>query len=215
MQLRADRNMPARVALAELAWIASPAAGVERKLLEREGDEIARATSVVRYAPMCRFPRHVHERGEEFLVLAGEFCDERGRYGAGTYVRNPPGSSHAPYSELGCTIFVKLRQFAEDDRRECVLARDRLTWRALGPGHSRALLHEHRGEHVVLDRILPGHRVLAGPRDRACELLLVEGELVVDDARLVAWTWCRFPDGGRVADCPGGALLWLKWGQLA
>ncbi|HWB76164.1 MAG TPA: cupin domain-containing protein [Nannocystaceae bacterium] len=211
MQIRADRSIAARVVLDELEWIASPAGGVERKPLERDGEEIARATSVVRYAPNSRFPRHVHERGEEFLVLEGEFCDEHGRYGPGTYVRNPPGSSHAPFSDVGCIIFVKLRQFVDDDLRAGVLAPEQLVWRELAPGHTRALLHEHRGEHVALDRIAPGRRAALGP----CELLLVEGELVIDDARIVGWTWCRWPDAGHVLQSPDGALVWLKWGHLA
>lgn len=77
--------------------------------------EVARATSIVRYAPESRFAEHIHELGEEFLVLEGMFSDEHGDYGAGTYVRNPPGSSHSPYTVDGCTIFVKLRQFDPAD----------------------------------------------------------------------------------------------------
>lgn len=37
-------------------WIASPQAGVERVMLDRVGDERARATSIVRYATGARFP---------------------------------------------------------------------------------------------------------------------------------------------------------------
>ena len=96
-------------------WCASPLPGVERHLLDRVGGEVARATSVVRYAAGSRFERHTHGGGEEFLVLDGVFSDEHGDYPAGSYVRNPPGTSHTPYSVEGCTLFVKLRQFAPDD----------------------------------------------------------------------------------------------------
>ncbi len=105
----------------DLPWIASPAAGVERRLLERIGDEVARATSIVRYQPGTRFPVHTHELGEEILVLDGVFSDEAGDYPAGTYLMNPPGSSHSPRSESGCMLFVKLRHLGPDQvEREVV-----------------------------------------------------------------------------------------------
>ena len=113
-----------------MEWIASPAAGVERKMLDRDGGEVARATSLVRYAPASEFEAHTHGAGEEFLVLDGIFSDEHGDYTPGAYVRNPPGSSHAPSSAEGCTIFVKLRQFAPDDDRQCVIDTQAADWQA-------------------------------------------------------------------------------------
>ncbi len=85
-------------------------------MLDRIGDEVARATSIVRYAPKSRFSAHTHGGGEEFLVLEGVFQDEHGDFPAGSYIRNPPTSSHTPGSAPGCTIFVKLWQFDPDDR---------------------------------------------------------------------------------------------------
>ena len=104
-----------------LAWHASPIQGVERQMLDRVGVEVARATSVVRYAPNTEFTSHTHNGGEEILVLDGCFSDERGDYPAGTYLRNPPGSQHAPFSTEGCTLFVKLRQIAQTDSQELPL----------------------------------------------------------------------------------------------
>lgn len=46
-----------------LPWIPSPQAGVERRLLFRIGQEQARATSLVRYAPGSRFNAHAHPGG--------------------------------------------------------------------------------------------------------------------------------------------------------
>jgi ChrR Cupin-like domain len=97
-------------------WQASPMPGVERRLLDRIGDEVARATSIVRYAPESHFSPHVHGGGEAFLVLEGVFQDEHGDFPAGFYVRNPPQSRHTPGSKSGCTIFVKLWQFDPADR---------------------------------------------------------------------------------------------------
>ena len=98
------------VATDELPWTASPQAGVERRLLDRVGGEVARATSLVRYAPSGAFPAHDHGLGEEFLVLAGVFSDEHGDYPAGTFLLHAEGFSHAPFSKQGCLLFVKLRQ---------------------------------------------------------------------------------------------------------
>ena len=108
MNLNSDFGARAAVHAAQLDWTPSPIPGVDRRMLDRIGDEVARATSIVRYAPHSRFPSHTHGGGEEFLVLDGVFQDEHGDYSAGTYVRNPPTSSHTPGSEPGCTIFVKL-----------------------------------------------------------------------------------------------------------
>ena len=101
----------AAVHAGRLDWTPSPIPGVDRRMLDRVGEEVARATSIVRYAPGSRFSPHTHGGGEEFLVLDGVFQDEHGDFPAGSYIRNPPTTSHTPGSEPGCTIFVKLWQF--------------------------------------------------------------------------------------------------------
>ena len=58
-----------------LAWQSSPVQGVERQMLDRDGGELARATSVVRYAPNTQFTPHTHDGGEEILVLDGCFSE--------------------------------------------------------------------------------------------------------------------------------------------
>ena len=118
MNLNADFSQRVAVHAATLPWVPSPMAGVERRMLDRIGDEVARATSIVRYAPHSHFSRHTHGGGEEFLVLDGVFQDEHGDYPAGSYIRNPPTSAHTPGSEIGCTIFVKLWQFDPADRTQ-------------------------------------------------------------------------------------------------
>src|SRR5512146_2892456 len=117
MELNADFSKRAVVHAGTLPWVASPMPGVHRRMLDRIGEEVARATSIVRYAPGSHFSPHVHDGGEEFLVLDGVFQDEHGDYPAGSYVRNPPTSRHTPGSDAGCTIFVKLWQFDPADRR--------------------------------------------------------------------------------------------------
>jgi len=112
----------------DLPWTLSPELGVERRMLERFGDEVAKATSIVRYQPGSKFQVHTHEYGEEIFVLDGIFSDEIGNYPAGTYIMNPPGSSHAPFSESGCTLFVKLRHLGPDQVEREVIDTKTASW---------------------------------------------------------------------------------------
>src|SRR6185437_2526798 len=121
MEVNADFSRRVVVHAARLSWVPSPIAGVERKMLDRIGGEVARATSIVRYAPNSRFSEHAHGGGEEFLVLEGGFSYEHGDYGPGTYIRNPIGTHHSPRSDPGCTIFVKLHQFDPADNQPVTL----------------------------------------------------------------------------------------------
>ena len=114
--VNADFEQRVLVHSANLSWLDSPMPGVHRRPLDRVGGEVARATSVVKYAPNSRFSPHVHTGGEEFLVLEGVFQDEHGDFPAGSYVRNPPRTRHTPGSEPGCVILVKLWQFEPDDQ---------------------------------------------------------------------------------------------------
>lgn len=111
-----------------LAWQASPSPLVQRRLLERLGGEVARATSIVRYEAGATFDAHVHELGEEIFVIDGTLSDEYGNYGPGTYLKNPPGSSHAPFSEGGCTLFVKLRHLDPEDTAKVVIHTFQSPW---------------------------------------------------------------------------------------
>ena len=114
-ELNSDFSIPAHADTANMPWQDSPQSGVQRRMLDRIGDEVARATSLVRFEAGAVFPRHVHELGEEFFVLWGVFEDSDDVYPAGTYARHPPGSSHAPWSKRGCVLLVKLRQFDPAD----------------------------------------------------------------------------------------------------
>ena len=122
MKINADFSRRVVIRPADYRWVPSPMPGVERMMLDRIGEEVARATSLVRYAPDSRFSRHVHGGGEEFFVLEGVFADEHAEYPRGTYVRNPIGTAHTPrVGPEGCTIFVKLHQFERDDTMPVVV----------------------------------------------------------------------------------------------
>lgn len=215
-RIRADFGERVAVQTRALPWAASPLPGVERRMLDRVGDEVARATSIVRYAPGSRFSPHVHARGEELLVLEGVFSDESGDFPAGSYVRNPPGSRHAPRSADGCTLFVKLRQFADDDTAQVVVdTRSAPFARGSLPGVEALELHRHGTEHVRLLRLAPGARIPARPLPGGEEILVLEGGYRDELARHTAGTWVRNPPGsahGIASD--QGALLWIKTGHL-
>jgi hypothetical protein len=217
MNLNSDFSVRAAVHAARLAWTPSPIAGVDRRMLDRIGDEVARATSVVRYAPRSRFSSHTHGGGEEFLVLEGIFQDEHGDYPAGTYVRNPPTSSHTPGSEPGCTLFVKLWQFDPDDRTSIRVDTSGLSFApAPGlPGVEFALLYQSTRELVLLERWVPGTHV-AVPLPGGIEMLVLDGSLSEGSEEFTWLSWLRLPPGATLQATagPAGCKFWIKSGHL-
>jgi anti-sigma factor ChrR (cupin superfamily) len=216
MHLHADLSERAVSFADEAEWTVSPIAGVERRMLERDGDEVARATSIVRYRPNSRFPRHEHALGEEFLVLNGTFADEAGEYPRGTYVRNPPGSGHAPWSEAGCVLFVKLRQFHPVDRARVVVDTHTAEW---FPGLARGIavlpLHGFGSERVSLVRWAPQARFTAHAHPGGEEILVLDGAIEDEEGRYAAGSWLRNPPGSQHAPFSlEGCLLYVKIGHL-
>lgn len=217
MALNADFGARVVIDTRTAPWIASPEPGVERKLLDRVGDEVARATSIVRYAPGSAFASHEHALGEEFLVLAGTFADEGGDYPTGTYVRNPPGSRHRPFSTSGCELFVKLRQILPEDRSRVVIDTRRAEWRpGLVPGLSVLPLHEFGVEHVALVRWAPGTRFQAHAHWGGEEILVLDGVFSDEHGDYPAGSWIRSPHGSRHQPFSvPGCLIYVKVGHLA
>ncbi|MNF39076.1 ChrR Cupin-like domain protein [compost metagenome] len=217
MNLNADFKQRVVLHTATAQWQDSPQAGVQRIPLDRLGDEVARATSLVRFLPGRGFPEHVHGGGEEILVLDGVFSDESGDYPAGSYLRNPPGSRHSPCSVEGCTLLVKLWQFAPDDQSELRLDTQRLPWHPAGEVKGLALLslHEHGSEHVALLRLQPGTHCQAQSFPGGEELFVLEGCLSDEAGDYPAGTWLRNPRGSRFRrHSDEGALLYVKTGHI-
>lgn len=206
MRINDDLSVPVIVQTSELPWVASPSPGVDRRMLFRIGGEVARATSIVRYAPRSAFPRHTHGGGEEIVVLEGVFQDEHGDYPAGSYFRNPPGTSHVPASAEGCTIFVRLWQFRNADDQQIV----RLPSQA---GFSTATieLFDDGCENVRIEDLAAGVSATIENR-RGIEALVLDGDLLIGDKSLTAQGWIRLPAGDalRAVAGPTGAKLWVK-----
>jgi anti-sigma factor ChrR (cupin superfamily) len=214
-----NANLHQRVVLDTntIPWTPSPMAGVERRMLDREGGEVARATSIVRYAPGSSFERHGHGGGEEFLVLEGVFSDELGNYPAGTYVRNPVGSSHAPFSQEGCTILVKLQQMHPADQQRVVIHTATSTWvPGLVPGLEVLPLHAHGPEHVALVRWAPGTVFQAHSHAGGEEILVLEGVFQDEHGTYPAGSWLRNPHGSIHRPwSEAGCTIWVKTGHLS
>lgn len=198
-----------------LDWVASPANGVNRKPLEREAAESGHVTSIVEYLPGTRFSKHTHPLGEEILVLKGVFSDELGDYPAGTYLRNPPGSAHAPFSEHGCVILVKLNQFDEHDLEYVRIDTNQASWQPVIGEMEILPLHSFKQENVALLRwngtdAYHSHGHFGGE-----ELLVLEGTLIDEHGEYPKGTWTRSPHASQhVPYVTEPTTLWFKTGHL-
>jgi len=176
-------------------WTASPSGTVWRKRLHLVGPtESGQVTSIVRYQEKSHFPSHDHPEGEEILVLDGVFSDEHGDWPAGSYLLNPEGFRHAPYSRGGCLLFVKLRQFPGKDRRHVATNTDLLSWHA-GQGRMTKHLYEQMGyaDSTRLERWLPGSSFGELSYQRGAELLVLGGSFEDEFGDYDAYTWLRLP----------------------
>lgn len=218
MELRADFARREVVRPGDEGWRASPMPGVERMMLDRIGEEVARATSIVRYAPDSRFSAHTHGGGEEFLVLAGSFHDDSGDFREGAYVRNPIGTSHAPWAGPdGAVLFVKLHQFAAADGARIVIDTRTAAWRdGPVPGMTVLPLHEFGGERVALERWAPATRFAPHRHRGGEEVLVLDGAFEDEHGAYPRGSWLRSPHGSEHAPFTGrdGALLYVKTGHL-
>jgi anti-sigma factor ChrR (cupin superfamily) len=216
MLINADLTQRAVVETAALPWMDSPMPGVARKMLERDGGEVARATSLVRYAAGSRFERHEHGGGEEILVLDGAFSDEHGDYPAGTYIRNPPGSRHAPFSRAGCTLFVKLRQFAADDGARIVIDTNTAAWqKGKTDAYDDMLLHQHGAERIYLIKWHAGKGFPLHIHRGGEEIFILSGTYEDEHGTYRQGSWVRAPVGSSHTPRPTeGALFYAKLGHL-
>jgi anti-sigma factor ChrR (cupin superfamily) len=213
MRLHADRSERVVIDTRVATWTASPEPDVHRIMLDRDGAELARATSIVRYAPGARFKEHEHGQGEEILVLDGEFRDEHGIYPAGTYLRNAWGTRHSPFSPRGCLLFVKLRQIPAEDR-QTVVVEDGFARASDGEHAARELvLHATTAERVSLVRWPAGYTDARHHHPHGEEILVLEGDFADDQGCYTAGTWLRQPPGSaHVPFTRGGCLMWMKRG---
>ncbi|MCW8884730.1 MAG: cupin domain-containing protein [Motiliproteus sp.] len=221
MMLNMDRSQRLVIDTDAMEWQPSPAAGVNRKPLEREAAESGQVTSVVEYLPGSQFASHLHPMGEEIMVLDGVFEDENGRYPAGTYLRNPPGSQHAPASREGCRLLVKLNMFQSQDQAPVRIDTAQQGWLpGLVDGLSVMPLHQFAqdgfSEQVALVRWQPGTRFNPHSHFGGEEIFVLEGRFEDEFGAYPAGTWIRNPDNSRHQPfSEQGCLILVKTGHLA
>ncbi len=215
-QLNVDHSKRVVINTAELNWERSPASGVWRKKLEREAAESGQVTSIVRYEPDSRFKQHVHPAGEEILVLSGTFEDECGSYTHGTYLRNPPGSRHAPRVASGCEIFVKLNMFAAEDTATVRIQTLKEPWQpGSHPGLSVMPLHSHGTEQTALVLWQPGTHFNGHIHPGGEEIYVIDGTLADEEGQYPAGTWLRNPPYSRHQPfSEDGCKILVKTGHL-
>lgn len=218
MKIRADFTRREVVLPEQYQWVSAPVKGVERMMLDRIGNEVARATSLVRYATDSQFPTHSHDGGEEILVLEGIFADENGQYPAGSYIRNPIGTRHTPkVGHDGATIFVKLHQFDSRDQRPVNVATDESQWMpGMVAGLSVLPLHEFEGEHVALVKWAPFTRFNPHQHWGGEEIFVLEGTFFDEHGSYPKGSWLRNPHRSHHTPYTekDGAVIYVKTGHL-
>lgn len=217
MNINTDFSRRVVIDTHQATWQPSPVPDVERKPLERNGGEVARASSIVRYAPGSFFTPHTHDAGEEIFVLEGTFSDEHGDYSVGTYLRNPPNSTHAPHSVQGCTLFVKLRQFHPRDTATLRIDTNIAKWYpGLVPGLAVMPLHEFEGVGTALVRWAPNTVFNPHIHPGGEEIFVLEGVFHDEHGSYTAGTWIRSPRYSKHAPFTKkeGALIYVKTGHL-
>ncbi len=213
--LRMDLTERAVMTPVHYQWLASPSQTVERMPLEREASETGRTTSLVRYQPGAAFAEHAHPRGEEILVLEGVFQDEHGDYPAGTYLRNPPGSSHRPRSQDGCLLFVKLCQFADDDLAQIRINTNQTPF-VQGHGGLRVLpLHQHGTEGTALVFWPKGERFVPHTHVGGEEIFVISGCFQDEHGLYPKGSWLRSPHlSSHHPWVEEDTLIYVKTGHL-
>jgi anti-sigma factor ChrR (cupin superfamily) len=204
----------------KMDWSPSPAGTVLRKRLHLVGEvESGQVTSLVRYLPGSSFPEHGHPEGEEIFVVTGTFSDHVGDAHKGTHLLNPEGFRHAPHSDPGCVILVKLRQYGGEGRGFHRIRTRELTWSAteLRGIERKTLYRDDRFPDVTrLERwapgAKPGQRVFPG----GAEFFVIEGAFEDAERRFPAGTWMRLPAGATLeARSENGCVTYVKTGAVA
>ncbi len=220
MSLKINDNFEERVVIKpeDYQWVDSPMPGVERMMLDRIGDEVARATTIVRYAPNSEFSTHSHDGGEEFFVLEGTFSDEHRDYPTGSYVRNPIGTFHTPkVGTDGATMFVKLHQFESEDIEQKIINTNNTPWlQGMVDGLTVMPLHSYEAENCALVKWAPNTQFNPHKHWGGEEIFVLDGTFYDEHGEYAKGSWIRSPH--LSAHTPytkeDGALIYVKTGHL-
>ncbi|KXF82906.1 cupin domain-containing protein [Enterovibrio coralii] len=214
LELNIDLTQAVQIQGGDVLFSPTPMAGVERMMFERCGDEVVkRATSCVRYAPESYFKSHSHPGGEEFIVLSGTFSDQNGDFSEGWYVRNPVGSSHRPFTDEGCEIFVKLSQLPPEEEATFALNTNEQLWMPVSQHESRLILWQSSKEETSLHQYKAGFERQEAEEDALNEFFIISGTLTVNGQGYPTRSWLRFPPHTPLAiSTDEGAKVYRKKG---
>ena len=217
--INGDLSVRVSVDTNAMPWSASPSGSVWRKRIHLVGPpEAGQVTSIVRYEPNSTFHAHDHPDGEEILVLAGVFSDEYGDWPAGTFLLNPEGFRHAPFSKDGCELLVKLRQYPGRDRQHVVIDTNERAWER--GGHSGIVckvLYRQDGFFDRVDLEQWDTRMTEHPiaYDDGAELFVIDGEFRDETGLYGTGCWLRFPVGStHRPSVARSCTLYVKRGGL-
>ena len=204
----------------KMNWQESPSGTVWRKRLHLVGpSEGGQVTSLVMYQANSDFHAHAHPGGEEILVLGGTFSDERGDFTAGTYLLNPEGYEHTPFSKQGGIIFVKLRQYPGNDRSQIVVETQKKDWiQSSVPGISIKMLYSEHSypEETSLQKWNEGASPGPVTYPGGAEFLVLKGNFQDENGSYGEMSWIRFPAGAEhTPHSPSGCELYIKRGGVA
>ena len=198
MKLNADLTLRANLNINKLKWENSPSAGVQRMRLEADDDRppVERVTTIVRFSENSAFSGHVHPGGEEFLVLDGTFSDQHADYPKGYYVRNPKGTGHAPHSDEGCTIIVKLWQMHPDDKQQLAIdTNDETLWTCDTDNGDVLSLFKADYETVEMLRWYKGKQFNNLKFKAGVEYFVLNGSFSDEVSTYTKGSWLRLPAG--------------------
>ncbi len=199
----------------QMDWQSSPSELVFRKALARANQESGHATSLVKYSKGSSFNKHEHPNGEEILVLDGVFSDEKGDYPKGTYIRNPPGTSHSPFSEEGCTLLVKLSQFEKTDKQQIIIDTLKTSWQQGIGGLQVMPLHTHIHENTALVMWPKNEQFHTHNHFGGEEIYVISGQFQDQFGIYPKGTWIRSPHNSQhTVFVEEKTLIWVKTGHI-
>ena len=202
-----------------MAWTPTPSGTVWRKRIHLVGaPESGQVTSVVRYEPHSEFPEHDHPEGEEIFVLEGVFSDEHGDWPAGTYLLNPEGFRHKPFSGPGCSLFVKLRQYPGAARRHVAIDTRDLAWEPTeraGVACKPLYQQDDFSDTVRLERWAAHANLGKVGYPQGVEFFVLEGSFEDDAGSYATGSWLRLPVASEHHPrSAGGCTLYVKRSEL-
>ncbi|MBN3908794.1 MAG: cupin domain-containing protein [Nostoc sp. NMS1] len=212
-----NENLSVRVAVlsTSLPWYDTEFTGIWYICFESDNEvQDHPVTMLSRFDPGGFFELHGHPGGEEILVLQGNFVDETGIYLPGTYILNPEGFIHHPYSDEGCLTFVKLRQHGGKNRQQVRKNIYELPWQSgIIPQIEVKPLYQQIDfpEKVWIERWQPGTALFNVVESEVKEIFVIEGTWSDELGNYPASSWLRYPPGYSYSPSSAkGCMVYVK-----